>query len=79
MAFVARAALARRQRDLRARYLFIGNEAEEVADAIEACAPFVIGVDDVPGGLTDISVSEHGFFGFGVIFPADARFEIHFA
>lgn len=50
-----------------------------MTDAIEASAALVVSVDNVPRGLADVCVGEHRFFGFGIILPTGAGFEVHFA
>ena len=50
---------------------------QEVADAVEAGAFFVVGADDGPRRVAGMGVEEHGVFGFGVVVPAIKRLDVH--
>src|ERR1700757_1713091 len=55
----------------------VGNPAENVRDAIEACSFFIIGGHDAPRGGCGIGCSQHGIAGAAVVVPAAVRLEIH--
>src|SRR6266436_8452947 len=46
-------------------------------DAVQARLLLVVGVDDPPRRLGDISALQHHLFGFGVLLPARPRLDIH--
>ena len=50
---------------------------QEVADAVEAGAFFVVRLNDGPRRVAGVGVEEHGVFGFGVVVPAVERFNIY--
>ena len=59
------------------RKLSIGDQAQEVRDAVETCPPCIIGLDDVPGGYGRIGGLEHLISGSRVVVPASMRFQVH--
>src|SRR5579871_158695 len=59
------------------REVLIGDEGEQVANDVEAGAPLVLGIDDVPGCLLDVGYGEHFVFGPGVFRPSSAGFQVH--
>src|SRR3984893_4926191 len=46
-------------------------------DAVQAHLLLVVGVDDPPRRLGDISALQHDLFGFGVLLPARPRLDVH--
>ena len=50
---------------------------QEMAQAIEAGALLVVGLDGRPGRCVGVGAGEHGFLGGGVVLPAVQRFQIH--
>lgn len=48
----------------------LGEDTQEMGDAVETCPSFVIGTDDVPGSKVRVGVLQHLIPGFGVFVPA---------
>ena len=48
----------------------IGNQAEQVLNAIEPGFLLVHCIDDPPWRLMDMRPFQHRFFGFGILFPS---------
>jgi hypothetical protein len=46
-------------------------------DAIQARLLLVVGIDDPPRRLGDVSALQHHLFGFGVLLPARPRLDVH--
>jgi hypothetical protein len=70
-AFVIRVEHALWQDHLFMRDRLVGQQAEQVRDAVQPCAFLVIAFDDVPGRFGDTGAVEHLFLGFGILFPPD--------
>src|SRR5215211_6262407 len=51
--------LAGWQVDRLGRQVFIGDQAEQVMNAVEPRTLFIISIDHIPGRLLDIGVGEH--------------------
>src|SRR5690348_12361106 len=68
---------ALRQRDLLMMDVFIVNLAQSMRDAVQARLLLVVGVDDPPRRLGDISALQDDLFGFGVLLPARPRLDVH--
>ena len=68
---------ARGEFDGRGRQIVIGDEGEQVADAVEPRAALRIRVHHEPGGLFDVGVGEHLILRLGILHPAGARFQVH--
>src|SRR5207249_12169598 len=58
-------------------YLLIGNDAQEMRDAVEACALLVVGSHNVPGRGVGIGGIEHHVARAGVIVPARAWGQVY--
>ena len=56
--------LSRGQLDRLRRQVFVGDEAEQMVNAVEAGAFLVVGLHHVPRRLFDIGALEHLIFGF---------------
>src|SRR5580704_4545522 len=67
------------QRHVRVLDLSVGNLREQVMNAVEARSLFVVGLDDPPRRLRDVRAIEHGLLGLGVLLPAAATLEVHWA
>ena len=50
-----------------------------MGDDVEPGAFLVVGVDHVPRGLVDVAVGEHFIFGHGILDPACAGLDVHWA
>ncbi len=57
--------------------IIVGDQTEQVGDAVQAGLDLDIGVDHIPGGLFDVGVLHHDVFGLGIFHPAAARFHVH--
>ncbi len=55
----------------------VGHLLQQVADAVEAGALLVDGVDHPPRRLGDVGAGQHVLLGPGVALPAPARFDVH--
>src|SRR4051812_36552282 len=67
---IAVGSLALGQGDLLARYLFVGNDAQKVRDAVQPSPAFLIGIDDVPRCFRPVGGSEHCIARPGIVVPA---------
>src|SRR5215469_9839862 len=63
--------------DLVALDLLVGDQAQEMRDTVEAGAPLIITVHDVPGRERRVSRLEHVVPGAREIVPASVRLEVH--
>ncbi|BAK10636.1 hypothetical protein PAJ_0556 [Pantoea ananatis AJ13355] len=59
------------------RSVFIRHLLQEVADAVQSRTLFIHALNDPPGRIRDMGPAQHLFFGFGIIFPAAATFQVH--
>src|SRR5262249_6073333 len=58
------------------RHPFVGNEAEEMADTVEARSPFIVGADDAPGCEVCVGCREHSVARSRVFEPLTSRAQI---
>src|SRR5262249_5172451 len=65
------------QLDLLARRLLVGNDLEQLRDAVETRAPLVVGGQDVPRRLLRVGGLQHHVAGARIVEPALPRGQIH--
>src|SRR6516162_7855544 len=58
------------------RHLFVGDEVKQVTDAIEACPPFVVRANNVPGCVFRVACLEHDVARPRVLVPPASRAQI---
>src|SRR5512145_3263028 len=63
--------------DLFARHFFIGDQAQEMRDAIQPCLALIIGRNNVPRTFGGVSALEHFITCPGVVVPAGLGMHIH--
>src|SRR3954470_4316361 len=64
---------------LLARDVFVGDQREHVANAVQAGAALVVGSHDVPRRRVGVRGEEHLVAGAGVVVPAVVGFQVHVA
>src|SRR5207244_3479153 len=68
-----------RQFDLLPRNLFVGNNTQEMGDAIEACSFLIVGSNDVPRSILSIRDIEHLIASMRVVVPTFAGGQVRWA
>lgn len=65
------------QFDQRTRNPLVGDQRQNVRDAVEACPPLVVGAYDMPGRILGVGRIEHPVACAGIIVPATIQLDVH--
>src|SRR5690348_554038 len=68
---------ARRKLNRRRCYIFVGNYAQYVPDAVQPGAPLIFRFNLVPARIRDVGVAEHYVLSLGELYPLAARLDVY--